>query len=224
MSDAQRRALERSVDPIMAAAALGLRLRSGDFEAEVLPLLVYLEYPGAAGLQAQLDSDLIPRRTLSSELLELELLSSAPPPERFCLAAWPLRLALVMREVVAATAREVYPEPVRAERDFPAIVSASLINAFMGEAASMERPECADIASALLHLREAPAWKAQGGEVPLELHIFPPLCRVLGREELGERVRAGLLRTALGRAEGREPLSGECHSPKSLAPPPRGPR
>jgi hypothetical protein len=201
VSDARRRELERAQDPAAAAEALGAALRAGEFEAAEVSLLAYLELPGARELQAQLDPARVPRKTWPLELEELELLSSPPGPGRFCLAAWPLHLALAVRSCVALAARWSESRAIRRDPNFPNAVSASLVDEVIQEAVVEGAPWAADLAEALVILRDAPGWSARGGEAPLELQVFPPLCRILGRERVAERVRADLLRIVLGEEE-----------------------
>jgi len=198
VSDARRRELERAQEAGDAARALGARLRAGEFEADEVSLLAYLEHPGARELQAELDPARVPRRTWPTELEELALLSSAPGPGRFCFAAWPLQLGLAARACVARAARWVESRAVRSDPRFPATVSASLVDAVIHEALVEGAAWAPDLAEALVILRDAPGWSARGGQAPLELQVFAPLCRVLGRERVEEQVRADLLQSLLG--------------------------
>lgn len=205
MSDARRRALERESDPAVAAEALGARLRAGEFSPAEVGLLVYLGVAGAAELADQLDPTLVPRRTWSDEVGELALLSLAPQPGRFCFEAWPDHLAHAARRGLVGAAALTEVEAVRQDPDFPARVSESLVNAVTDEAIGrgLEDPGgqtrgAVDLVEALVILRDAPGWRARGGLVPLELQVFPPLCRILGVEEVEALVRDSLLERVLG--------------------------
>ena len=198
MSDARRRGLEREADTdlLAAAEALGERLRAGELRQDELGLLCFLEVPGAVELLAQLDPDLLPRRTWPAELAELATLSLAPTPGRFCFEAWPGPLALAARLAVSAAA----PADSLALREapgFPETISESLLNAILGEAVAGSGPS--DFAEALVVLRDAPGWAARGGQAPLYLQAFAPVCRALGVSRVESLVREGLLEAVLGR-------------------------
>lgn len=197
MSDAHRRGLARrgQSDPLAAAAALGERLRAGEFTLGDVSLLCFFEVPGAVELQAQLDPAGLPRRAWPDELADLATLSVAPTPGRFCLEAWPKALALAARLVVGAAA----PAASLALADapgFPETVSESLVNAILGEAVA--EGGSSDFAEALVVLRDAPGWAARGGQAPLYLQVFPPVCRMLGVSRVEDLVREGVLDAVLG--------------------------
>ena len=149
----------------------------------------------------------------------MTVLSYAPSPERFCLGVWPDRLKGGVWSCTLAAAHRIGSPVLLADPDFQRrVVREGLIPELTDEALD-GLPGAGDLATVLVILTTGEGWVLRGALSPLELQAFPPLCRILGVEQVEARFREACLAAIWS-----EPLSGECHSPNSPAPPPRGPR